>query len=75
MISAQDIRDIASLQPEEQTVVLSLVKSFKLCSEQNEDRKRLAEIRAKHLDTNPMTMEEIDKIIHDFFLQSNGWRL
>lgn len=65
MISAQDIRDIASLQPEEQTVVLSLVKSFKLCSEQNEDQKRLAEIRAKHLDNNPMTMEEIDKIIHE----------
>lgn len=65
MISAQDIRDIASLQPEEQTVVLSLVKSFKLSVEQNEDQKKLAEIRAKHLATNPMTMEEIDRIIHE----------
>ncbi len=66
MISAQDIYDIQKLDPEEQNVVFSLVKSFLLSKEnKNEAQQFLANTRKKYINTNPMTMEEIDKIIHE----------
>ncbi len=66
MVTARDINDIQALQPEEQVLVLSLVKSFiNSKGRKNEEQKRLAEMREKYLKNNPMTMEEIDKAIHE----------
>lgn len=66
MLSVQDIYDIQKLDLEEQNVIFSLVRSFLVSKEdKNEAQKFLADTRKKYLDKNPMTMEEIDKIIHD----------
>lgn len=64
MISAQDIMDIISLPDDEQNVVISLVRSFK-GNKKNRDQERLAEIRGRHLLMESITMEEIDRIIHE----------
>lgn len=66
MVTARDISDIQMLQPDEQVVVLSLVKSFiNLNGKMNESQNRLKEMRDKYSQRNPMSMEEIDKIIHE----------
>lgn len=66
MVTARDINDIQSLQPDEQVLVLSLVKSFiNSRGERNSDQERLATMREKYLAQNPMSMEEIDRIIHE----------
>lgn len=66
MVTARDISDIQSLQPDEQVLVLSLVKSFiNSRGERNSDQERLATMREKYLAQNPMSMEEIDRIIHE----------
>jgi len=66
MVSAKDINDIQSLKPEEQIVVLSLVRSFMGAEDNmNDAQKRLLSMRKKYVAENPMTMEEIDEIIHE----------
>lgn len=63
---ARDISDIQSLQPDEQVLVLSLVKSFiNSRGERNSDQEKLATMREKYLAQNLMSMEEIDRIIHE----------
>ena len=48
MVTARDINDIQALKPDEQVLVLSLVKSFVKSPENtNEDQKRLARMRQK----------------------------
>lgn len=64
MVTARDIKDIQALKPDEQVLVLSLVKSFARSPENaNEDQKRLARMRQKYVEKNPMTMDEINSII------------
>ena len=59
MVTARDINDIQALKPDEQVLVLSLVKSFVKSPENtNEDQKRL-----KYVEKNPMTMDEINSVI------------
>lgn len=66
MVTARDINDIQALEPDEQVLVLSLVKSFiNSKGRKNEEQIRLAEMREKYVKNNPMTMEEIDKVIHE----------
>lgn len=48
MVTARDINDIQALKPDEQVLVLGLVKSFVKSPENtNEDQKRLARMRHK----------------------------
>lgn len=66
MVTARDINDIQALEPDEQVLVLSLVKSFiNSKGRKNEEQIRLVEMREKYVKRNPMTMEEIDKVIHE----------
>ncbi|MCM1159105.1 MAG: hypothetical protein NC300_02440 [Bacteroidales bacterium] len=66
MVTARDINDIQALEPDEQVLVLSLVKSFiNSKGRKNEEQTRLAKMREKYVKSNPMTMEEIDKVIHE----------
>ncbi|MCM1180357.1 MAG: hypothetical protein NC347_08890 [Clostridium sp.] len=66
MVTARDINDIQALEPDEQVLVLSLVKSFiNSKGRKSEEQIRLAEMREKYVKNNPMTMEEIDKVIHE----------
>ena len=60
MVTARDINDIQALKPDEQVLVLSLVKSPE---NTNEDQKRLARMRQKYVEKNPMTMDEINSVI------------
>ena len=63
-LTARDINDIQALKPDEQVLVLSLVKSFARSPENaNEDQKRLARMRQKYVEKNSMTMDEINSII------------
>lgn len=65
MVTARDIKDIQALQPDEQVLVLSLVKSFvNSRGKRNDAQNRLARMREKYVADNPMSMEEIDNIIH-----------
>ena len=60
MVTARDISDIQALKPDEQVLVLSLVKSFTNSRDKkNDDQERLARMRQKYVNKNPMTMEEI----------------
>ena len=64
MVTARDINDIQALKPDEQVLVLSLVKSFVKSPENtNEDQKRLARMRQNYFEKNPMTMDEINSVI------------
>lgn len=66
MVTARDINDIQALEPDEQVLVLSLVKSFiNSKGRKSEEQIRLAEMREKYVKNNPMTIEEIDKVIHE----------
>lgn len=66
VISPQDMQDIESLRPEEQNLVFSLVRSMIANQDvQTEAQKRFAMEREKYVNSNPMSMEEIDKIIHE----------
>ena len=50
MVTARDINDIQALKPDEQVLVLSLVKSFVKSPENtNEDQKRLERMRQSTL--------------------------
>ena len=61
MVTARDISDIQALKPDEQVLVLSLVKSFTNSRDKkNDDQERLARMRQKYVSKNPMTMEEIN---------------
>lgn len=65
MVTARDIKDIQALQPDEQVLVLSLVKSFiNSRGKRNDAQNRLAKMREKYVTSNPMSMDEIDQIIH-----------
>lgn len=64
MVTARDISDIQALKPDEQVLVLSLVKSFTNSRDKkNDDQERLARMRQKYVSKNPMTMEEINNVI------------
>lgn len=64
MVTAKDISDIQALKPDEQVLVLSLVKSFTNSRDKkNDDQERLARMRQKYVSKNPMTMEEINNVI------------
>ena len=66
MLSTQEIYDIQKLNPDEQNVIFSLIRCFLSSKkEKNDAQIFLATAREKHLETNPMTMEEIDRIIHE----------
>ena len=65
MITENEIKTIQELLPEEQEVVMSLVNSFKKPKKMNDMQKILKKARQECLSKNPMTMEEIDSIIHD----------
>ena len=61
MVTARDIKDIQALQPDEQVLVLSLINSR---GKRNDAQNRLAKMREKYVTNNPMSMDEIDQIIH-----------
>lgn len=64
MVTARDISDIQALQPDEQVLVLSLVRSFiNTRDKKNDDQDKLAKMREKYVSENPMGMDEIDKVI------------
>lgn len=64
MVTTRDINDIQALKPDEQVLVLSLVRSFINSRDKiNEDQERLAQMRQKYATKNPMTMDEIDAVI------------
>lgn len=65
MLTEKEIRTIQELLPEEQSVVMSLVNSFKNSKEMNSMQKSLKQARSECLLANPMSMEEINKIIHE----------
>lgn len=65
MLTEKEIRTIQELLPEEQSVVMSLVNSFKKTKEMNEMQKFLKQARSECMLVNPMSMEEIDKVIHE----------
>jgi hypothetical protein len=66
VVSPKDIRDIESLRPDEQKLVISLVHSLLEKREtQTEAQKWFAAEREQCVNSNPMSMEEIDKIIHE----------
>ncbi len=66
MVTARDISDIQALQPDEQVLVLSLVRSFINSRDNKNDAQiKLARMREKYVAKNPMDMEEIDKEIHE----------
>lgn len=65
MLTEKEIEAIQELMPEEQLVVMSLVNSFKNSKAKNEMQIFLEQTRNDCLITNPMSMEEIDKVIHD----------
>lgn len=65
MLTEKEIRTIQELLPEEQTVVMSLVNSFKNSKEMNEMQKFFKQARSECLLANPMSMEEIDRVIHE----------
>lgn len=66
MVTARDISDIQALQPDEQVLVLSLVKSFiNSRDKRNDAQNKLAQMREKYLTDNPMGMDEINKEIHE----------
>ncbi|MBR2275099.1 MAG: hypothetical protein IJ873_03435 [Lachnospiraceae bacterium] len=64
MVSAEMVRDIESLKPDELTLVLSMIKSFINQKDRTEAQKQFEIEREKYKDRR-MTMEEIDKIIHE----------
>lgn len=65
MLTEKEIEDIQGLNPEEQSVVMSLVNSFKNAKTKNEMQQFLEKTRRECLLTNAMSMEEIDRIIHE----------
>ena len=65
MLTEKEIEDIQRLNPEEQSVVMSLVNSFKNAKPKNEMQQFLEQTRRECLLTNAMTMEEIDKVIRE----------
>lgn len=65
MLTEKEIEDIQRLDPEERSVVMSLVNSFKNAKAKNEMQQFLEQARRECLLTNAMTMEEIDKVIHE----------
>lgn len=66
MVTARDINDIQALQPDEQVLVLSLVKSFiNSRDKRNDAQSKLAQMREKYVADNPMSMDEINKEIHE----------
>lgn len=66
MVTARDISDIQALQPDEQVLVLSLVKSFiNSRDKRNDAQNKLAQMREKYVTDNPMGMDEINKEIHE----------
>ena len=66
MVTARVINDIQALQPDEQVLVLSLVKSFiNSRDKRNDAQSKLAQMREKYVADNPMSMDEINKEIHE----------
>ena len=66
MVTARVINDIQALHPDEQVLVLSLVKSFiNSRDKRNDAQSKLAQMREKYVADNPMSMDEINKEIHE----------
>lgn len=65
MLTEKEIEDIQGLNPEEQSVVMSLVNSLKNAKTKNEMQHFLEQTRRECLLTNAMSMEEIDRVIHE----------
>ena len=65
-MTANDIKDMQSLAPDEQVIIFSLVRSFKSGREKKtEAQKWFSATRSRMVSENPMSMEEIDRIIHE----------
>ena len=64
MLTEKEIEDIQKLNSEEQSVVMSLVNSFRNAKPKNEMQRFLEQARKECLLTNAMTSEEIERIIH-----------
>ena len=66
MVTATDIRNIQSLPQEDQTLVFSLVDSLLKGNGLKTDAQRwFQETRESMVNENPLSMEEIDRIIHE----------
>lgn len=65
MVSAEVLRDLNSLQPDEQTLVLSLVKSLNRNAVKKTEAQIQFEKECRKYEGKNMTMQEIDQIIHD----------
>ena len=66
MVTATDIRNIQALMPDEQVLVFSMVDSFlKGKGSQTDAQRWFHETRDRMVAENPLTPEEIDRIIHE----------
>lgn len=65
MVTANLMEEINSLQPEEQTIVASLVRSFVIRNDRRTKAQKRFEEECRLYEGREMTMEEIDSIIHE----------
>lgn len=65
MITAEAINEINSLEPNEQTVVLSLVKGFLLRKERRTKAQEQFAEECKKYEDKQLTMDEINAILHE----------
>ena len=65
MISASVMNDINSLQPEDQTVVFSLVKSLVMRETYRTEAQKRFEEECRRYEGRQMSMDEIDAIISE----------
>ena len=65
MVTASLMNEINSLQPEEQTIVASLVRSFVIRNDRRTEAQKRFEEECRLYEGREMTMEEIDSIIHE----------
>lgn len=64
MVTMDVLQEINSLQPDEQTMVLSLVKSFRRRNDNRTVAQKAFERECAKYQGRDMSMEEIDAIIH-----------
>jgi hypothetical protein len=64
MVSEKELFLLDSLQPNERALVVSMMMNFSKNNTITPAQERFSEMRGKYSDTD-MSMEEIDKIIHD----------
>ena len=65
MITADAVRDINALQPEEQVLVMSMVNSFKKQGRKKTSAQIQFEEECSRYQGCNMSMDEIDAIIHE----------